>query len=332
MDAESVDHARSRGKRSLRHVAPAGPDGPVTYGTLKKLVEKHSEGLVIFDLEGSFVQFNRALVEIFGHTEEGLRKKEWLNLISAGEWQDKPARLAGTLSTLDPHFFLDKELEFLNGKGKSTVVSISGGLLEESPSGNHILFASFRDITAERKRMEDLTEIARRLASYASELEKELRSKKKELESSKKDMEEQSKKSGKMRDGVQHLLTSIQDQRTDLERRITSNCSLTIGPVIEQLKKSSASDCDRLLLDVLWYNIIHITSYFGLSLARQEHRLTPRELQICQMLRAGHDTRQIARALNLSRQTVIAHRKNIRNKLGIKGTNHNLARYLTEVL
>ncbi len=332
MNTESLEYARSKGKGELLQVTGPGSDGKVTYGILMTLVEKHSEGLVIFDLEGSFVQFNRALVDIFSHTEEGMRKQEWLKMIAPGVWQDGATNYSAGARSLEPLLFRDKELEFINGKGKRTVVNVNGGLLEEMPGGNHVLYGSFRDITAAHKRVEELTEMARKLISYTSDLEKELRTKKKELESSRRALDEQSSKSGKVKDGMQHLLTSINNQKADLEKRIAGNFSLTIEPIVEQLKELSASDSERLLLDVLLFNMCHITSYFGLNLAQQNRNLTPREMQICQMLRAGQQTRQIARALGLARQTVIVHRKNIRKKLGIKGGKENLITYLTDVL
>ena len=46
------------------------------------------------------------------------------------------------------------------------------------------------------------------------------------------------------------------------------------------------------------------------------------------MIRAGKDSREIARALGLAYQTIIVHRKNIRKKLGLKKNKQNLASYI----
>ncbi len=143
-------------------------------------------------------------------------------------------------------------------------------------------------------------------------------------------MEHQFHKTGKIKDSVQLLLSSIHDQKNDLEQRLASNFSLTISPIIEQLKKLSASAPERVLLDVLEFNIVNIASYFGFTISQQPDRLSPREMEICQMLRAGQETRQIARVLGVSRQTVVVHRKNIRRKLGLKGSKCKLVCYLKE--
>ena len=50
------------------------------------------------------------------------------------------------------------------------------------------------------------------------------------------------------------------------------------------------------------------------------HGLTPRELQVLQLICDGHSNREIARKLDLSANTVAVHRANIMNALGIHKT------------
>lgn len=56
--------------------------------------------------------------------------------------------------------------------------------------------------------------------------------------------------------------------------------------------------------------------------------LTARERQICQAIRRGRSSKEIATDLLISRHTVDVHRNNIRRKLGLKGGNGHLANYL----
>ena len=59
--------------------------------------------------------------------------------------------------------------------------------------------------------------------------------------------------------------------------------------------------------------------------------LSPREVEVAGLIRAGMTTKQIAGALHVSLQTVEKHRHNIRRKLGIAGEKINLEMYLRDV-
>ena len=50
------------------------------------------------------------------------------------------------------------------------------------------------------------------------------------------------------------------------------------------------------------------------------HSLTPRELEVLQLICDGHSNREIATKLDLSANTVAVHRANIMNALGIHKT------------
>ena len=51
---------------------------------------------------------------------------------------------------------------------------------------------------------------------------------------------------------------------------------------------------------------------------QQEHDLSPREIEVLILITKGFINKEIADKLNISLTTVISHRKNITEKLGIK--------------
>jgi DNA-binding CsgD family transcriptional regulator len=75
-------------------------------------------------------------------------------------------------------------------------------------------------------------------------------------------------------------------------------------------------------------NLENLTSSFGKKVTDKKFKLTPKEIELCNMIRSDFTNKDIAGHLNLSVQTVEKHRKNIRHKLGITSKKVNLSTYL----
>lgn len=54
------------------------------------------------------------------------------------------------------------------------------------------------------------------------------------------------------------------------------------------------------------------------STEKEEHELSPREIEVLTLITKGYINKEIADKLNINLTTVITHRKNITEKLGIK--------------
>ena len=135
-----------------------------------------------------------------------------------------------------------------------------------------------------------------------------------------------------IKEAVRLLIRSVQNQKSVLQERISNNLETTVRPLIDHLKSLDLTDAQRQVLETLDFNVKHIASYFGATVLGNESRLSAREIQICQMIRSGHNSREIAGSLGVTYQTVIAHRKNIRRKLGLKRSKRNLASHIKEVM
>jgi len=75
-------------------------------------------------------------------------------------------------------------------------------------------------------------------------------------------------------------------------------------------------------------NVNELTSSLGRKLTADILKLTPKEIEICNMIGGGLASKEIADFLSVSYQTVEKHRKDIRKKLGISNKKINLATYL----
>jgi DNA-binding CsgD family transcriptional regulator len=113
-----------------------------------------------------------------------------------------------------------------------------------------------------------------------------------------------------------------------VERNITQSLALTVQPIIDHLKSQDVSETVAFLLDSLEVSLNNLFSSFRFDIVKNGHLLTPREIRICEMIRSGLSSKQIAKIMGISSQTVLVHRKNIRKKLQLDKSKRNLASFL----
>jgi DNA-binding CsgD family transcriptional regulator len=76
-------------------------------------------------------------------------------------------------------------------------------------------------------------------------------------------------------------------------------------------------------------NLKELGKKFGMALSKFKE-LTPKEAQICNMIKNGLSTKEIAQFFKISGLTIGTHRTNIRKKLKISNHKANLAAYLQQ--
>jgi DNA-binding CsgD family transcriptional regulator len=123
-------------------------------------------------------------------------------------------------------------------------------------------------------------------------------------------------------------LKRVEEDKKELEDKVRLNVQQLIQPYLERLKAAGLSERQRGHLDKLEANLNAIMSPFTQKLLSDHPRPTPAELQIADLIRQGKSSKEIAGDLGLSSRTVETHRRNMRNKLGIKGKKDNLRSYL----
>jgi len=139
--------------------------------------------------------------------------------------------------------------------------------------------------------------------------------------------QKQAEESRKININLKELLTQVELEKKALQDQIAANVDNLLMPTLTRLK-TKASSLDKKHVSLLEQNLQEITSSYGISVSRQQYKLAPREIEICNMVKNGLTTKEIAQLLNVSYRTVETQRNRIRQKLGIANKEINLVTYL----
>jgi DNA-binding CsgD family transcriptional regulator len=123
------------------------------------------------------------------------------------------------------------------------------------------------------------------------------------------------------------VLTRIEQEKQEIYRDIKTNVEKIVMPILQALAVQ-LTPAQTKYVDMLQTNLEEITSPFISQLSVSYHSLTPTEIAICNMIRNGKHTKEIADLRGVSEATVNRHREKIRRKLKITKQDVNLATYL----
>lgn len=124
------------------------------------------------------------------------------------------------------------------------------------------------------------------------------------------------------------MLKAREEDKKDLEDSVTSNIKEIVFPYLNRVKKSRLSPEQSALLDIVCSRLEDVISPFSRRLYSRHLNLTPRELQIADLIKGGHTNKEIAEIVNVSLRTIEFHRENLRKKLGLNKSKANLRSHL----
>ena len=124
------------------------------------------------------------------------------------------------------------------------------------------------------------------------------------------------------------LLKQVNENKTEMESKVLDNFSRLVNPYLDQLEENLANTPQQEYIKVIQENIKKITSSFSLNLSSSYLGLSPREIQVADLVRQGRANKEAARILNVSINAVEFHRNNLRKKLGLQNKKINLRTYL----
>jgi DNA-binding CsgD family transcriptional regulator len=123
------------------------------------------------------------------------------------------------------------------------------------------------------------------------------------------------------------VLARIEQEKQEIRQDTKMNVDKILMPILHALALQ-LSPAQKKYVEMLQTNLEEITSPFISQLSLSYHSMTPTEIAICNMIRNGMRTKEIAEMRGVSEATVNRHREKIRRKLKITNQDVNLATFL----
>ncbi|MCB2187864.1 MAG: LuxR C-terminal-related transcriptional regulator [Deltaproteobacteria bacterium] len=134
--------------------------------------------------------------------------------------------------------------------------------------------------------------------------------------------------SEELKAALRTVLRLREEEKQDSQERLLSRMNSLVLPYIERLKSTSLDPEQKTYLQILESNLSQLLSPDPPAAFSTYSRLTPRELEIADLIRDGKTSKTIAHLLRVSKANVEFHRLNIRKKLRLDNQKVNLRSYL----
>ncbi len=267
----------------------------------RSILENIEEGYFEVDLSGAYSFVNNSMCTMSGYSREDILGTNFRQYTSPETARTLFHIFNGIYRTGTPAELF--EYETIGKDGKRSIRELSASLIRD-PSGVPVGFrAVVRDIS-KRKETEDV-----------------LKKREQELNVSSRYLAEANT-------ALKVLLKHREEDKVELERNVLSNVKELVLPFIEKLKMTHLSEAQETYLSIIEANLNNIVSPFLRNMTLNDFNLTPKEIQIANLIKEGKTTKEIAALLNLATSTIDFHRNNIRAKMGFNNKKANLRSYL----
>ena len=126
---------------------------------------------------------------------------------------------------------------------------------------------------------------------------------------------------------LKEILQQIEIEKKQIKEDVFLNVEEVLLPALKKLRRKG-TPIDKKHVDILEQNLKNLTSSFGRNVSEKKFKLSPREVEIANLIKSGVSSKEICNMLNISFKTVETHRNKIRSKLDILNKDINLTTYL----
>jgi PAS domain S-box-containing protein len=307
-----VNHKKKKNKR---------PSSDNSMDRLKILFEFAPDAYYLNDLEGRFMDGNRAAEQLTGFQKHELIGKNFLELdLLPDEYIPKAMEhlkknLAGLPSGPDELVLIKKD---------KTKIVIEVRTYPVTIKGKDTVLGIARDVTKRK-------EVEQELQKTHDELEKRVKNRTRELANTNQKLENKTKNLEETNTALKVLLKRREADKIELEEKVLFNVKELILPYLEKIKGGNLDDRQKLFIEILESNLKDIVAPFIRGISSRFLGFTPMEIQVANLIRYGKTTKEIASIQGLSPKTIEFHRENIRKKTGIANKKINLRTYLNTI-
>jgi len=124
------------------------------------------------------------------------------------------------------------------------------------------------------------------------------------------------------------LLKKRENDIKESEEKFMLNIRELVLPYLLKLKSARLDMPHKVNIEIIEKHLAEIMSPFISKLTSRYSQFSPRETQVVSLIRSGMTTKEIARALNISTNSVDIHRQNIRKKMGFNKKKVNIRTFL----
>lgn len=268
----------------------------------REIFELSPEAIVLLDGKGNILDVNARPYDWLGYSPEEVVGKNFLDLPFLAK-QGKAQATAKFSQRMAGKKVSPYDLVFYTKSGEKRVGRIMANPIQDENG----------EIVQSLVMISDITE--------GKQAELALQERKAELKARSRDLEE-------VNAALKVLLKKREGDKSELEAQVLLNVNELIVPYFKKLKKSRPNALQQTYLNVLETNLNEIVSPFYRTLSANYTHLTPKEIQIADLVKQGKTTNEISELTNSSTRAVEFHRSNIRKKLGLANKKTNLRSYL----
>jgi PAS domain S-box-containing protein len=304
----------------------------------RTFLESSPDPIAVYDMQGVATYVNPAFEQTFNLSREELLGKQ-IDFVPPENRAETKAAIQRMLSGQKIHLF---ETRRLTREGKVLDVQLSSTLYQGhdgQPLGNIV---TLRDISARKRTEEELDRyhghleelVAERTADLARtnlKLEQEIDERKraeKALRKREKELQAQSHHLEEVNTALRVLLKQRDEDKKELGEIVLRNVQELVSPYLQRVMNGRLDTRQRTLARILETNLNNIISPFIDKLTSGLAHLTPVEIRVASLVKEGKTNEEIAGILLVSKNTILFHRHNIRDKLDIKNKKINLRSHL----
>ncbi len=117
---------------------------------------------------------------------------------------------------------------------------------------------------------------------------------------------------------LKEIISQIELERKALQDQLRMNIELTVLPLLSKLQNQEIpQEALDVYLKIIRQNLEDVTSSLTRKVIEDRLSLSPREFELCNLIKNGLPNKKIAELMRISLLTVERHRHNIRKKLHI---------------